>query len=293
MKVISIGEEHYPSALRHIYNPPPKLYYLGEGIERLNHFPLIAIVGSRNADHTGVTIAKQLANELADYGGTIVSGLALGIDAAAHAGALLSEGNLPTVAVLGNGLPALFPKSNESLGQAILKRGGIILSHFEPGTPPMPHNFLDRNRIISGLSQGVVLVQAGDRSGALNTARHALEQGREVLAVPGAPGDPRFAGTNKLIQDGAALVTSAEEIVQALPHCKLVRKSSATPSSNDAKYDETEMRILTYIREQVKVHVDELKRSFPKEEIEEILLTLELSSTLQRLPGNFIAAKKR
>lgn len=203
-------DPRYPEVLRMIYDPPPVLYVQGK-VSALSR--AVAVVGSRKASAYGLEVAAGLAYGLAAAGVTVVSGLARGIDGAAHEGALAAGG--VTWAVLGCGLDRVYPPEHRPLGGAI-RREGLLLAEVPPGTPPQGENFPARNRIISGLSQAVVVVEAGARSGALITAEAALEQGREVMAVPGPVTDSRSAGANRLLKDGALLVEGAADVLQAL-----------------------------------------------------------------------------
>lgn len=205
------NQNEYPINLKNIYDPPPVLYSLGELHEEDNN--AIAIVGSRKATEYGLKIAERLAGELAHYGITVVSGMALGIDAAAHKGALKSRGR--TIAVLGSGVTYVHPKSNQNIYEEIIKNGAVV-SEYPLGIVPTPWNFPARNRIISGLSLGTVIVEAGIKSGSLITADFALEQGREVFAVPGGINSPNSAGTNSLIKNGAKLVSEVGDILEEL-----------------------------------------------------------------------------
>jgi DNA processing protein len=176
--------------------------------------PHVAIVGTRRATANGLAIAKNLAKELASAGVAIVSGLALGIDAAAHQGALAAKGK--TVAVLPVGLDRIYPEQNTALAEEILANDGGILSEYDPGTPSLKQHFLERNRIVSGLCVGVAIVEAPGKSGALSTASHALQQNREVFVVPGPINNTNYAGSHGLLRAGARLVTKAEEILDDL-----------------------------------------------------------------------------
>ncbi|MFH1192910.1 MAG: DNA-processing protein DprA [Candidatus Jorgensenbacteria bacterium] len=208
---VRLGEAAYPPLLAEIPGPPETLFY--RGTLPPSGTPAIAIVGTRKATHEGRECARRISRELAARGIIIVSGLAFGIDAAAHEGALEARGK--TVAVLGNGIDAIYPASHESLGRRI-EASGAICSEYPPGTPSLPHQFLARNRIISGLSLAVVVVEAPIRSGALVTTKHALDQGREVLVVPGPANHRNYAGSHMLIRNGARLAACAEEILEDL-----------------------------------------------------------------------------
>ena len=194
------------------YQPPEKIHYLGQLPEV--EAPIVAIVGSRKPTAYGRQIAHQLAFDLAKKGVIIISGLALGIDAIAHKGCLEAGGL--TVAVLGSGLNNITPHTNRHLAQKILDSDGAILSEYMPNQPALPHQFLERNRIVSGLADGVIVVEAAARSGTLSTAAHALSQNHEVFAVPGAITSPMSVGCHNLIKQGAQLITSAEDVCLAL-----------------------------------------------------------------------------
>ena len=211
-KMITITSEQYPFLLSEISSPPAVLYWMGNW-EALSH-PTIAIVGTRNPTIYGIQVARDLAGELAKENICIVSGMALGIDGVVHKSAL--ENNGKTVAVLGSGIDTLHPRTHERLAKEIIESGGIILSEFPLGTAPLKYNFPIRNRIISGLSTGCVVVEAGQKSGALITARFALEQNREVFAVPGTIYQKNSLGPNNLIKMGARVVTGVNDILDTL-----------------------------------------------------------------------------
>lgn len=201
----------YPRPLKQIAVPPPVLYRIGQPIPDV---PAIAIVGARKATAAGCATARELGAQISGHGVAVVSGLAAGIDAAAHKGALEAPGS--TIAVLGCGPDIVYPRSNAALYQKI-KEVGCILSEFRPGVSPRKHHFPQRNRIISGLALGTVVVEAGLRSGSLSTARHALEQGREVFAVPGSVHSENSRGPHQLLRDGAQLVETCEDVLGNLP----------------------------------------------------------------------------
>ena len=212
-KVLTLRDDFYPSLLRNISNPPFLLYMWGDfDFNQLDLF--ISIVGTRRPTPYGRKIARILASELAKDKWVIVSGLALGIDGEAHS-SVVREGGI-TVGVLGSGLEVIYPSSHRRLAEEIVDGGGAIISEYPPLCPPRPENFPPRNRIISGLTQGVVVVEAPKRSGALITADFALEQGREVMAVPGSIFSPQSEGANNLIAQGAKLIQNKEDILEAL-----------------------------------------------------------------------------
>ena len=208
---IFIENNDYPQQLKNIYDPPLKLYVLGN--KQILQEKGIAIVGSRKATEYGKKVAFQFANQLAKKGINIISGLALGIDTYAHFGALQPQFTGKTIAVLGSGLDEIYPKENIELAKQIIKLGGCIISEYPLGTKPQKLNFPQRNRIISGLSKGVLIVEASEKSGSLITADFALEQGRGVFAVPGNISSKTSIGTNNLIKQGAKLVTCCEEML--------------------------------------------------------------------------------
>ncbi len=210
--ILHWGDLYYPALLREISSPPLILFIMGE--LSLLQQQTLAIVGARNPTHTGLEIAHQLGNELSDQGFVIISGLAKGIDGAAHQGALLSKGT--TIAVLGSGLEHIYPVCHQTLAMDIVEKGGTLISEFFPYASPKAEYFPRRNRIISGLSLGVIVIEATLRSGSLITARYALEQGREVFAVPGSIRNPLSQGCHALLKEGATLVESYQDIILAL-----------------------------------------------------------------------------
>jgi DNA processing protein len=210
--ILRLNTPEYPELLRQIPDPPPLLYVHGS-IEAL-HTPQLAMVGSRNPSAGGQETARAFAAHLAGVGLTITSGLALGIDAASHTGALDSGGI--TVAVMGTGLDRVYPARHRELAHEIVSRGGALVTEFPISTGPRPENFPRRNRIISGLSLGTLVVEAAPRSGSLTTARHAVEQGREVFAIPGSIHNPMARGCHALIRQGAKLVETAADILEEL-----------------------------------------------------------------------------
>ena len=210
-RLVAWGDEAYPKALLALGHAPPALYYVGN--PALLNAPAFAIVGSRNATAQGKQNARDFAHALSDADLVIVSGLALGIDGAAHEGAL--EGRASTVAVVGTGLDRVYPARHRALAHRIAERGGL-LSEFPPGTPPREYNFPRRNRLISGLARGVLVVEATLQSGSLITARYAGEQGRDVFAIPGSIHSPLSRGCHKLIREGAKLVETARDVLEEL-----------------------------------------------------------------------------
>jgi DNA processing protein len=199
--------------LSEIPNPPTLLFYRGNA--KAIVAPCVGVVGARKSSAAGVRAAMHISRDLSRAGVCVVSGLARGIDSAAHRGAISGSGM--TIAVLGHGLDRVYPTENRDLAYEILSRNGCLLSEYPPGLPPLKHHFPERNRIISGLSRGVLVVEAAEKSGSLITAKHALEQNRDVFACPGTFDDQGFFGNHKLIQEGAKLVFSAQDILEEYP----------------------------------------------------------------------------
>ena len=290
-RLIARGEPEYPPLLAHIEDPPPLLYVLGHA--NLLGKAAVAVVGARNASTAGRRIARDLAAGLGEGGLLVVSGMARGIDAAAH------EGSLPagTAAVLGGGIDVPYPRENEALYHRIHERG-VIVSEVEPGTAPRAMHFPRRNRIISGIARGIVVVEASPRSGSLITARLAGEQGREVFAVPGSPLDPRARGANRLIREGATLTESAADILAVLSERKLPSRLPETPvslcetppSPPESGTESARAAIIESLGP-VPVTVDELLRNcqFSPAVASAVLLELELAGRLERHPGNQIS----
>jgi len=212
VKVISLDDKGYPAILKEIHSAPKVLYVRGEILQEGQ--VAVAIVGSRVASHYGLTASQKLGYELASRGVVVVSGLARGIDSAAHKGAIKAHGK--TIAVLGSGLAEVYPPENRKLADEIVESGGALVSEFPMETEPLSWHFPRRNRIISGLSLGVVVVEAAKNSGALITADFALEQNREVFAVPGMIDAKTSFGTNELIKQGAKLIQTADDIIEGL-----------------------------------------------------------------------------
>jgi DNA processing protein len=214
VKKVTLADSEYPEVLRTIPSPPKELYYLGAAPSEWLKRPRVAVVGSRGMTPYGRAVTEQLAGQLAERGITIVSGLALGIDAAAHEAALKHPGM--HLAVLAGGLDEIYPASNTRLAQRLLEQGGAVISEYPVGTPSFKQNFIARNRIVAGLANALLIVEATDKSGTLHTARFALEQNRDVLVVPGNITSPNSVGCNQLIKTGATPVTSVDDILFAL-----------------------------------------------------------------------------
>lgn len=285
VKLAAFSEACYPPALKEIADPPLVLYFQGE----LNFVKslLLAVVGSRNASAYGKLQARKLAESLAALGVTVVSGLARGIDMSAHQGAL--EGGGSTIAVLGSGLDHIYPPENENLARRIMGHGAVI-SEFPLGTPPNAWNFPRRNRIISGVSLGVIVIEAGAKSGALITAKFALEQGREVFALPGLPGSKTSEGSNELIQAGAKLVQEIGDVLEEFPYLSF-RESS--PSANPKeRIEETILASLENRKPGKMIEHLAQETRLPVEQLAGVLLILETKGLVSRLPGNLYAKTK-
>jgi len=212
IQIILNDDALFPFLLKEIPWPPFGFYM--KGVLPPKDIPTVAIVGTRNATPSGKSLARNVAQSLASRGVAIVSGLALGIDAEAHMGALEGKGH--TVAVLAGGVDDFTPRTNAPLATRILASGGAILSEYPPGTPPLPHRFIERNRIVSGLAKAIFIVEAPEGSGSLATARFALDQNRDVLVAPGTAIHPNYAGSHALIRNGATLATEAAHVLEAL-----------------------------------------------------------------------------
>lgn len=278
--ILTLADAAYPQALLQIPDPPSVLYVRGR-LDTLN-LPTLGIVGSRNATPQGERTAENFARTLAGHAWCIASGLALGIDAAAHRGALAAPGM--TVAVIGTGIDRLYPARNRDLALAIAERGSIV-SEFPLGTPVQAANFPRRNRIIAGLSQGVLVVEAAPESGSLITARLAAEQGREVFAIPGSIHSPVARGCHQLIKQGAKLVETAEDILEelgaSLPPHGAVQLASSSPSTQQAP------PLLAALAHGPML-LDELAQitGLAADALLPALLDLELAGRIAPLPGN-------
>jgi DNA processing protein len=270
----------YPKPLLQLADAPPVLCYAGRC--ELLRGPALAIVGSRNATPRGVEHAEAFARALSDAGFTIVSGLALGIDAGAHRGGL--EGAASSVAVLGTGLDRIYPASNKALAKELAARGGV-LSEFPLGTPPLKQNFPQRNRIISGLARGVLVVEATLESGSLITARLAVEQGREVFAIPGSIDSPFSKGSHRLIRDGAKLVETAADVLEELGVASH-RSDPAEAPSGDARARDPGRRVLAALgHDPAGVESLVVRTGLPTQSVAAALVELELAGKVALMPG--------
>lgn len=322
--IVTYGDEAYPPLLKQI-SDPPLLLYIKRQLPSQNTLS-IAIVGSRSPTHYGKTTCHQISQQLAARGVTIVSGFARGIDTAAHRGALEAGGR--TIAVMGNGLSHMYPVENRDLANEILEAGGALISEFPMSVPPMGINFPLRNRVISGLTCGTLVVEASERSGSLITARLAAEQGREVFAVPGQIYSKLSQGTHRLINEGAALIHSVDDLFDALPQTYAEFASPLSPTSQRYEQEPQQSATITPPRQltlenlsqpedalhanpapSVQLtpdegavlsaidaptsHIDQIVRSaqLPINRVSSILLTLELKGIVEQLPGKQFAKK--
>ncbi|HYJ86195.1 MAG TPA: DNA-processing protein DprA [Pyrinomonadaceae bacterium] len=303
-EILILDDGVYPSLLREIYDPPVALYVTGAWSECLDQ-PCVAIVGSRRCSTYGLNAASMLARDLAHRGVTIVSGFARGIDAAAHRGALEAGGR--TIAVLGTGIGEAYPRDHKKLGEEILQAGGAMVTQFPLGTPPVSENFPYRNRIISGLSLGVVVVEAAENSGSLITARLAIEQNREVFAVPGNITSRNSFGTNYLIKGaGAKLVQQWQDVAAELPPQiaarllppplgekkkeKSVADQLAMVPQGLTGYEQSVFRLLSADNPaHIDALVNESRISIP--DLTAALLTLEMRDLVRALPGKCFVRK--
>lgn len=306
--IITCFDESYPHNLFNIYDRPAFLYVLGS---LQNDDIPVAIVGSRNASAYGRYTTDKISRELALRGITIVSGMARGIDSCAHRGALTAKGR--TIAVMGSGLDVIYPPENKKLFSSIAEQGAVV-TEFPPGTQPLAHNFPARNRIISGISYGVVIVEAGEKSGSLITARLAMEQGRDVFAIPGSIDSPASRGANSLIKQGAKLTENIDDILEdILPQLESTR---AKPSSCNAKpviADTAQTNLILptkpesikmplgltaqtilNILDRGEMHADDIidRAGLAPAEILSCLINLELHGFVMQHPGKFFSIKK-
>jgi len=286
IQVLTWEDEAYPACLKEIDQPPPILYLRGE--LTIEDSWAVAVVGTRRVTAYGRQVTEELASYLAQNGVTVVSGLARGVDAIAHQAALKAGGR--TLAVMGNGVDRIYPPEHRALAEQILA-SGALLSDYAPGTPPEGANFPPRNRLISGLSLAVVVVEAGETSGALITAQFAVDQGREVFAVPGNILAPQSKGTNRLIQQGAHPLLSARDVLEAL---NLTRVSEQRLVRRALPADEVETQVLNVLAHEP-LHVDEIRNQtgLPIERVSATLVMMELKGMVRQVGGmNYVAVRE-
>lgn len=299
IRKIALDDPEYPKQLKTIHKPPKQLYVNGSFLPSDN--VSIALVGSRRASLYGLEMSEKLAFELALRGVTVVSGMARGIDTAAHKGALKAKGR--TIAVMGSGHGHIYPPENEELYHEIVASGAVV-TEFDSDTEPLPYNFPQRNRIISGLSLGVVVVEAAKDSGALITADLAAEQGREVFAVPGKISSATSSGTNALIKDGARLIQTVDDILDELFIHEIEPVSGVEKRSIDAKVTrmsdayvynsltDDEREIYKTLSDEP-LHIDDIvcKAGLEASQASKVLLSLQLKKLIQELPGKQFVKK--
>lgn len=299
--VLILDDGSYPAMLREIADPPITLYVRGDWQACLDQ-PCVAVIGSRMCSTYGENASEMLARDLASRGICIVSGLARGIDTAAHRGAIRGGGR--TIAVLGTGIDNVYPKENARLVAEILESGGAVVSQFPLGTPPLKDNFPYRNRIISGLSLGVLIVEASERSGSLITARLAMEQNREVMAVPGNITSRNSFGTNYLIKSGAKLVQQWQDVVAELPSEisaailppkveKTDGEKKSQPELEPAGMNENERKVWSLLSADEPVHIDNLLTASALSfgDLNAVLVGLDIRDLIRVLPGKYYARR--
>lgn len=293
ISIIKYDDENYPENLKNIFDPPLIIYAKGCVLAKEKS---IAVVGSRNATRYGLDVSKSFSYKLAKCGLTIISGLAKGIDSMAHIGALEAGGR--TIAVLGCGVDLTYPKENEKLMENIILNGAVI-SEYVPGTLPLPFNFPNRNRLISGISEGVVVIEAGKKSGSLITANCALEQGREVFAIPGNINCNSSTGTNMLIKDGAKVVLDIFDILDELnistdlSDSEVVEYKDGQITNIYIDASEAEMKIIKCIGYET-MHIDMIGRLCNMDicKLNSLIVIMELKGFLEQLPGKIYRAKR-
>jgi DNA processing protein len=287
IKILTWKDEVYPQRLKEIEQPPPVLYVRGDYLP--DDLYAVAIVGTRRVTAYGRQITEELSSYLAANGITVISGLARGVDAIAHQTALKTGGR--TIGVLGSGVDKIYPPEHRQLAEQIMMGHGAIVSDYAPGTPPDASNFPPRNRIISGLSLAVVVIEAGETSGALITAEFAAEQGREIFAVPGSILAPQSKGTNKLIQKGALPLLSVNDLMQAL---NLTRMGAQKAARKIIPADATEARLIGVLGTEP-LHVDEIRNQteLPIEKVSATLALMELKGMVRQVGGmNYVAVRE-
>jgi DNA processing protein len=291
--VVLYTSSFYPACLQEIPDAPLYLYFRGQN--QLLQQPCLAVIGARNCSSQGARLAYKLSQELSKAGICIVSGFAQGIDSQAHKGALQGPGG--SIAVLGTGLDQSYPAGNREL-QARMEQDGLLLTEFAPGTQPEAHNFPRRNRIISALALGVLVVEAASKSGSLITAGMALDQGREVFAVPGFPEHPLSAGCNALLKQGAALVMSVQDILEELAPILRNNFANQQPAENDAKAEASlekqdlnpeEQELAKALQKRSQAHIDILSAElgWESQKMSRVLMMLELKGVVRQLSGMY------
>lgn len=282
--IIGIEDKNYPQNLKYIYDPPKTLYVKGKITEedRL----AVAIIGTRRPSLYGMQMAEHLATDLSQRGITIVSGGARGIDSCAHRAAI--KAGARTICVLGCGIDIVYPPENRGLFEDISQSGAVI-SEFEMSTPPNKYNFPRRNRLISGLSLGVVVVEAAEKSGTMTTVTHALEQGREIFSVPGRADTATSKGTNRLLKEGAKLIESADDIISELEPLKVLKNLTCRKALDLQEPEKSVYDLISF----EPVQFDDIlqKSNLQQVKIYSVLTSLELKQAIKRLPGNYFIRK--
>lgn len=300
--ILILDDGSYPALLREIDDPPPVLYVRGDWQSCFDQ-PCIGVIGSRKCSTYGENASEMLSRDLASRGITVVSGLARGIDTAGHRGAIRGHGK--TVAVMGTGLDSIYPKENNGLVREIIAAGGCVVTQFPLGTPPIPENFPYRNRIISGLSHGVVIIEASERSGSLITARLAMEQNREVMAVPGNITSRNSFGTNYLIKTGAKLVQQWQDIVAEMPSeiaAAILPPKIDEPKAEDARrqpelvpadMSANERKVWEALTADESIHIDVLLEATGLSfgDLNSALVALDIRDLIRVLPGKHYARR--
>ena len=298
--ILILDDGSYPTLLREIDDPPPVLYVKGDW-QACFEQPCIGVIGSRKCSTYGENASEMLSRDLASRGITVVSGLARGIDSAGHRGAIRGQGR--TVAVMGTGIDTVYPRENNGLVREILESGGCLVTQFPLGTPPLKDNFPYRNRIISGLSLGVLIIEANERSGSLITARLAMEQNREVMAVPGNITSGNSFGTNYLIKTGAKLVQQWQDVVAELPseisaailppRLEKAETAQRQPELIPADMGENERKIWELLAADDATHIDVLLESTGLSfgDLNNALVSLDIRDLIRVLPGKNYARR--
>ncbi len=290
--VLTLADDRYPGLLRQIPRPP--LLLVVRGRPALLSTPQVAVVGSRNASHAALETAYQFAAALAEAGLTVTSGLALGIDGAAHRGSLASGG--ATIGVAATGPERIYPAAHVDLAHEMIDSGSAVITEFLPGDPPKPHHFPRRNRIIAGLSLGTLVVEAAVRSGSLITARHAAEQGREVFAIPGSIHNPAARGCHRLLRDGAKLVECLDDILEELPSVPVndAKSPSSAFESESGEPGGAAGRVLAAVDDAPTGFDTVVRRTgMAPQEVASVLLELELQAWVCKSAGFFTRRRQR
>lgn len=289
LEIITIEDDRYPEQLRKIKNPPKRLY--AEGNIELLKSNIISIIGSRVCSENGKKLAKQFSEELVYQGITITSGMAVGIDTVAHQTTLEEKGK--TIAVLANGLKHIFPPENKKLYEEIIKNDGLVITEYPPEEKARSQHFLERNRIVSGLALGILVIEAAYRSGTSVTAKLAKQQGKKIFALPHEVGDKHGKGTNRLIQEGAKIVTCVEDIIKEFPllEYKVPLKKKEIKAKEQRKVCKNKKynQIYQFITEQP-ISLNEVYKKSKESvtEINHILLMLELEGYIEKVVGGYV-----